>query len=63
MSYSEDSLVPVMQLIAKNVVQVNEGRTKHMVSGGSVWRLCLDVLLLDVLEGYQMMASRFRLEY
>ncbi|XP_062312109.1 G2/mitotic-specific cyclin-B1 isoform X2 [Osmerus eperlanus] len=30
MSYSEESLVPVMQLIAKNVVQVNEGKTKHM---------------------------------
>jgi len=30
MNYTEDSLVPVMQHIAKNVCKVNEGRTKHM---------------------------------
>ncbi|XP_023651647.1 G2/mitotic-specific cyclin-B1 [Paramormyrops kingsleyae] len=30
MGYSEDCLVPVMQHIAKNVVKVNEGQTKHM---------------------------------
>lgn len=32
MGYSEDGLVPVMQHIAKNVVKVNAGQTKHMVS-------------------------------
>uniref|UniRef100_A0A8C7TNN3 Cyclin B1 n=1 Tax=Oncorhynchus mykiss TaxID=8022 RepID=A0A8C7TNN3_ONCMY len=30
MNYTEDCLVPVMQHIAKNVVKVNEGQTKHM---------------------------------
>ncbi|KAL0965444.1 hypothetical protein UPYG_G00281350 [Umbra pygmaea] len=30
MNYTEDSLVPVMQHIAKNVVKVTEGQTKHM---------------------------------
>ncbi|KAL4617587.1 G2/mitotic-specific cyclin-B1-like [Arapaima gigas] len=30
MNYTEDGLVPVMQHIAKNVVKVNEGLTKHL---------------------------------
>ncbi|XP_066514785.1 G2/mitotic-specific cyclin-B1 [Hoplias malabaricus] len=30
LGYSESSLVPVMQLIAKNVVKVNEGLSKHL---------------------------------
>ncbi|CAB1332715.1 unnamed protein product [Coregonus sp. 'balchen'] len=30
MNYTEDSLVPAMQHIAKNVLKVNEGQTKHM---------------------------------
>ncbi|KAG7476966.1 hypothetical protein MATL_G00088380 [Megalops atlanticus] len=30
MNYAESSLIPVMQHIAKNVVKVNEGLTKHM---------------------------------
>ncbi|XP_055056966.1 G2/mitotic-specific cyclin-B1 [Misgurnus anguillicaudatus] len=30
MGYSEDQLVPVMQHIAKNVVRVNEGLSKHL---------------------------------
>ncbi|XP_073695492.1 G2/mitotic-specific cyclin-B1 [Garra rufa] len=30
MGYTEDSLVPVMQHIAKNVVRVNEGLSKHL---------------------------------
>lgn len=33
MGYTEDSLIPVMQHIAKNVVKVNEGLSKHLVSG------------------------------
>lgn len=32
MEYSAESLIPVMAHIAKNVVKVNEGLTKHMVS-------------------------------
>lgn len=32
MDYSAESLTPVMAHIAKNVVKVNEGLTKHMVS-------------------------------
>uniref|UniRef100_A0A8C6TMF0 Cyclin B1 n=1 Tax=Neogobius melanostomus TaxID=47308 RepID=A0A8C6TMF0_9GOBI len=32
MNYTEESLVPVMAHIAKNVVKVNKGQTKHMVS-------------------------------
>lgn len=31
-SYSEDHLRPIVQHIAKNVVAVNEGKTKFMVS-------------------------------
>uniref|UniRef100_A0A6Q2X2M6 G2/mitotic-specific cyclin-B1 n=1 Tax=Esox lucius TaxID=8010 RepID=A0A6Q2X2M6_ESOLU len=30
MNYTEDCLIPVMQHIAKNVVKVTEGQTKHM---------------------------------
>ncbi|KAK6316017.1 hypothetical protein J4Q44_G00135410 [Coregonus suidteri] len=30
MNYTEDALIQVMQHIAKNVVKVNEGQTKHM---------------------------------
>ncbi|XP_062844376.1 G2/mitotic-specific cyclin-B1 [Trichomycterus rosablanca] len=30
MGYTEDSLIPVMQHIAKNVVKVNEGLSKHL---------------------------------
>ncbi|TRY91871.1 hypothetical protein DNTS_017671 [Danionella cerebrum] len=30
MGYAEDSLIPVMEHIAKNVVKVNEGQTKHL---------------------------------
>uniref|UniRef100_W5KXG5 G2/mitotic-specific cyclin-B1 n=1 Tax=Astyanax mexicanus TaxID=7994 RepID=W5KXG5_ASTMX len=30
MGYAEDSLIPVMQHIAKNVVKVNEGLSKHL---------------------------------
>uniref|UniRef100_A0A4W4F9X8 Cyclin N-terminal domain-containing protein n=2 Tax=Electrophorus electricus TaxID=8005 RepID=A0A4W4F9X8_ELEEL len=30
MGYTEDSLIPVMQHIAKNVVKVNEGHSKHL---------------------------------
>ncbi len=36
MGYTEDALVPVMQHIAKNVVRVNEGLSKHLVSGFSL---------------------------
>lgn len=32
MGYTADSLIPVMAHIAKNVVKVNDGLTKHMVS-------------------------------
>lgn len=32
MDYTAESLTPVMAHIAKNVVKVNEGQTKHMVS-------------------------------
>lgn len=32
MDYSIESLTPVMAHIAKNVMKVNEGQTKHMVS-------------------------------
>lgn len=32
MDYTVESLTPVMAYIAKNVVKVNEGQTKHMVS-------------------------------
>lgn len=32
MDYTAESLIPVMAHIAKNVVKVNEGQTKHMVS-------------------------------
>lgn len=32
MGYTEDSLIPVMKHIAKNVVKVNEGLSKHLVS-------------------------------
>lgn len=35
MNYTEDSLVPAMQHIAKNVLKVNEGQTKHMVRRGT----------------------------
>lgn len=34
MGYTADSLIPVMQHIAKNVVKVNEGLSKHLVSWG-----------------------------
>uniref|UniRef100_A0A3Q2NPE3 Cyclin B1 n=1 Tax=Fundulus heteroclitus TaxID=8078 RepID=A0A3Q2NPE3_FUNHE len=34
MNYSAESLIPVMAHIAKNVVKVNEGRTKHMAVKG-----------------------------
>ncbi len=34
MDYTAESLIPVMAHIAKNVVKVNEGLTKHMVSAG-----------------------------
>lgn len=36
MDYTEESLIPVMQHIAKNVVRVNEGQTKHMVSYSNI---------------------------
>lgn len=32
MDYNAEGLIPVMAHIAKNVVKVNEGLTKHMVS-------------------------------
>lgn len=32
MNYTAESLLPVMAHIAKNVVKVNDGLTKHMVS-------------------------------
>lgn len=32
MEYTAESLIPVMAHIAKNVVKVNEGLIKHMVS-------------------------------
>lgn len=32
MDYGVESLTPVMAHIAKNVVKVNEGQTKHMVN-------------------------------
>lgn len=35
MDYSVESLTPVMAHIAKNVIKVNEGQTKHMV--GHCW--------------------------
>lgn len=31
MDYTAESLIPVMAHIAKNVVKVNDGLTKHMV--------------------------------
>ncbi|XP_061554250.1 G2/mitotic-specific cyclin-B1 [Phycodurus eques] len=34
MEYTPDSLIPVMAHIAKNVVKVNEGQTKHMAVKG-----------------------------
>nr|XP_057918542.1 G2/mitotic-specific cyclin-B1 [Doryrhamphus excisus] len=34
MDYTADSLVPIMAHIAKNVVKVNEGKTKHMAVKG-----------------------------
>uniref|UniRef100_A0A8C6WPI3 Cyclin B1 n=1 Tax=Neogobius melanostomus TaxID=47308 RepID=A0A8C6WPI3_9GOBI len=35
MNYTEESLVPVMAHIAKNVVKVNKGQTKHMAVKGN----------------------------
>lgn len=32
MDYTVESLTPVMAHIAKNIIKVNEGQTKHMVS-------------------------------
>lgn len=32
MEYTGENLIPVMRHIAKNVVKVNKGLTKHMVS-------------------------------
>lgn len=45
MDYTAESLIPVMAHIAKNVVKVNEGLTKHMVSGPDLstpWLLVLE---------------------
>lgn len=36
MEYTAESLIPVMAHIAKNVVKVNEGQTKHVVSAPMV---------------------------
>ena len=35
MDYTAESLIPVMAHIAKNVMKVNDGQTKHMVSDSS----------------------------
>lgn len=52
MGYTEDALVPVMRHIAKNVVRVNEGLSKHLVSAlgllncsSSCWGFALAVTL------------------
>lgn len=45
MGYTEDMLVPVMQHIAKNVVRVNEGLSKHLVSGFSLIKLAYPPLV------------------
>lgn len=39
MDYTADSLIPVMAHIAKNVVKVNDGLTKHMVGDDELWSL------------------------
>lgn len=36
MEYTAESLIPVMAHIAKNVVKVNEGQTKHLVRAREV---------------------------
>lgn len=36
MDYTAESLIPVMAHIAKNVVKVNDGLTKHMVSSNKL---------------------------
>lgn len=36
MDYTAESLIPVMAHIAKNVVKVNDGLTKHMVSSSKL---------------------------
>lgn len=43
MGYEEESLVPVMRHIAKNVLKVNDGLTKHLVSEHCthLWSLAL----------------------
>ena len=41
MYYTESALVPVMQHMAKNVVMVNRGLTKHMVSKYQLLSICL----------------------
>lgn len=45
MDYTAESLIPVMAHIAKNVVKVNNGQTKHMVGvtfrAPSAWIQCL----------------------
>lgn len=46
MGYTEDALVPVMRHIAKNVVRVNEGLSKHLVSAlGLLYCSCVLHLL------------------
>ena len=42
MDYTAESLIPVMAHIAKNVVKVNEGLTKHIVSV----KTCIAILWL-----------------
>lgn len=41
MDYTAESLIPVMAHIAKNVVKVNDGLTKHLVSSST---LCLTIV-------------------
>lgn len=45
MNYTAEELLPVVQLIAKNVVKVNDGRTKNMVRWHSDPTLDLPELL------------------
>ena len=45
MDYRAESLIPVMAHIAKNVIKVNEGRTKHMVSWNG--NFCSNQLSID----------------
>lgn len=60
MDYTAESLIPVMAHIAKNVVKVNDGQTKHLVSNtlchfpelltrSHITQLGLAILIFDAL--------------